>query len=425
MKNLSFVILAIASFVFYACGNKTQSTEVLQEIDRTDEVMAQCNRLVQKFEKSLNSEDYNQAKQSLGNLSFNCDYASCRDVEVVKEARSQKAKLDSARIRFSTLLEEYGKQVITPVLDIQDRLTKEGSTATPFYMNKYDLLYVNISAPEGADIRIYNADSHALLRNYGKVKEVNDSILIPNDAIYFVEVNADKPQYYSYVLTKKVNDVSNIGVNYAIRVDTIQADENAFRAIPALLIKAESVFEEPRKITLKSIGGSIFGGHSESVVALNVPDGTLDVAYQLRISTNRQDKQGDGNFCKELTARTSKVKIFGVTVREKEGVTTNLLRETLNHIIPPEREEDAFCSMYVINDDENAKLAQAGRTYSYNIDYSTVGTQSCNGRIRNQKNKPIYLCFKNDRFGTTVYIWLEAIATYPYMAYYQEKFTLN
>lgn len=425
MNNRKLLFLFCGILLFTACSSKVKPEDIIKEIDRTNDVIAQCNKNIQKLGNSLSSKDFRLAQESINKLKFECDYYSCKNAAVVSEAQNQKIKLDSAKVRFTTLLEEYGKHVKTPVLVLHDQLTREGSTAIPFYLNKNDLLLVRISAPEGADISIFNADSHATLRNYGYSKTVTDSIIVPNDAIYIVEVKSEKTQYYTYELFKNAGDISNVGVNRAIRVDTIQAEENSFRAIPAMLIKAESVFEEPRKITLKSIGGSIFGGHSESVVALNVPEGTLDVAYQLRISTNKQDQQNDGQFCKELTSKTSKIKIFGVTAVERDGASTSLLREMLNRISPPEREEDAYCSMFVINDDENAKLAQSGKKYAYNIDYSTVGTQSCNGRIRNQKNKPIYLCFTNDRFSTTVYIWLEAIATYPYMAYYQEKYTLE
>lgn len=422
MKKSKFILPLFVGIMFSACG--TKPAVVIQEIDRTTDAMNECNRSIQKFKSSLSAEDFFLAKNQVENLQFNCDYTSCKDAMVVKDARNQKTKIDSARVHFSTILEEYGKQVRTTVLDIHDQLTNEGVTATPFYANKNDFFSINITTPDGADVSIYNADSHAKLRQYKSVQSVNDSLLIPNDAIYLVEVKTQTAQYISYEIDKKVGDIANLGVNRKIKTDTIPATEDDFRAIPALQIKAESVFEEPRKITLKSIGGSLFGGNSKSVVALNVPDGTLDVAYQLRISTNKQDQTKDGQFCKEVTKMTSSVKIFGVTVKEKEATSTNLLREALNRMVPPEREEDAFCSMYVVNDDENAKLAQNGSKYEYNIDYSTVGTQSCNGRIRNQKNKPIYLCFTNDRFSTTVYIWLEAIATYPYMAYYKEQYSL-
>ena len=61
----------------------------------------------------------------------------------------------------------------------------------------------------------------------------------------------------------------------------------------------------------------------------------------------------------------------------------------------------------------------------YHVDYSTLGTQSCNGRIPAKGNKTIYLAFENERMRYNNYVWLEAIGAVPTVEYVTEKYSLT
>ncbi|MBR6604546.1 MAG: hypothetical protein IKK92_01530, partial [Prevotella sp.] len=60
----------------------------------------------------------------------------------------------------------------------------------------------------------------------------------------------------------------------------------------------------------------------------------------------------------------------------------------------------------------------------YDVDYSTIGTQSCNGRIPTKGNKTIYLGFENERIRYANYIWVEIEAVVPTTEYYSMKYSL-
>jgi hypothetical protein len=60
----------------------------------------------------------------------------------------------------------------------------------------------------------------------------------------------------------------------------------------------------------------------------------------------------------------------------------------------------------------------------YDINLSSFGIQSCNGRIPCKGLKTIYLGFENERSTKTVYLWLEVIATVPTVQYSKEQFSL-
>ena len=61
----------------------------------------------------------------------------------------------------------------------------------------------------------------------------------------------------------------------------------------------------------------------------------------------------------------------------------------------------------------------------YDVDYYTVGTQSCNGRIPVNGASKLYLGFENVRMRYTNYLWVEAVAVIPTTEYYRTQYTVE
>ena len=95
----------------------------------------------------------------------------------------------------------------------------------------------------------------------------------------------------------------------------------------------------------------------------------------------------------------------------------------------PYREEEAYCNMYVFRSKTVAKQFQDGTKpasqLAYDVDYSTIGSQSCNGRIPVNGSKTIYLAFENERVRYSNYLWVEVEAVTPGSIYYTTKYTLK
>jgi hypothetical protein len=85
--------------------------------------------------------------------------------------------------------------------------------------------------------------------------------------------------------------------------------------------------------------------------------------------------------------------------------------------------------MYVFRNQSQAKQFQDGTksasNLNYDVDYSTIGTQSCNGRIATKGAKTIYLAFENERMRYTNYLWIEVEAVVPNKVYYRTKYKVN
>jgi hypothetical protein len=192
-------------------------------------------------------------------------------------------------------------------------------------------------------------------------------------------------------------------------------------------IKLIRLFEEPRKFTLRGQLKAAFSGSAIALVAVQVPAGATDILYSMRIDTSESGRSSDGKFHDNLNTSYKKVKFLGLPLYEKTN--SSGLLNTLLDDNRPLRDEDAYCNMYVFRSQTQAKQFQDGTKMAseltYDVDYSTLGTQSCNGRIPANGSKTIYLGFENERVRYTNYLWVEAEAVVPTTVYYTTKYTVN
>ncbi len=188
-----------------------------------------------------------------------------------------------------------------------------------------------------------------------------------------------------------------------------------------------NIFEEPRKFTLRGQLKSAFSGSSIAMVPIIIPAGTTDILYSMRMATSEQDRSSDGEFHDNMTRTYKQIKFMGLPLYEKS--TSNGILNTLLDDNRPLRDEDAYCNMYVFRSQTEAKKFQDGKATAgdlkYDLDYSTVGTQSCNGHIPSNGASKIYLGFENVRVRYTNYLWVEVIAVIPTTEYYTTKYSID
>ena len=314
-----------------------------------------------------------------------------------------------------------------PLLHKPEELLTETCTF-PLYLERGDRLFINVETEKPADVRIYNADSQQLLKTYAGKKLIKDSITINFKAVYLVELNPKGRQYANIDLTFKPGSVDRVLYPKTVESKEVDGKKGDFRARTLPGIDMTNLFEEPRKFTLRGQLKSIFSGSSRAVVAVQIPKGATDVLYSLRISTNEYDRSTDGEFSQNLSKSYKKVKMLGLPIYEKESShESGLISRLLNDNKPP-REEEAYINMYVFYKSDLAKKFQDGASpanLQYSVDYSTLGTQSCNGRIPSKGYKTIYLAFENERMRYSNYVWLEAVSAMPKTEYYKMEYTVK
>ena len=272
-----------------------------------------------------------------------------------------------------------------------------------------------------------NADARTLLKTYAQKAKLTDSLVVANKGIYLVEIVPGGTQYADINITYRMADHGHSVKS--IKSEEIEGKAGDFRVVSNKGITMKSAFNEPRKFTLSSQLKSTFTSAAKSIalVAVQVPAGATEILYSLRISTSEQDRYSDGKFPENMNNTYRKIRFLGLPIYEStrnSGLLNTLLDDNR-----PLREEDAYCNMYVFRTQWAAKQFQDGTKQAsqlqYDVDYSTLGTQSCNGRIPTKGAKTIYLAFENERVRYSNYIWIEAVTATPTTEYHTTKYTLE
>lgn len=296
----------------------------------------------------------------------------------------------------------------------------------PFYLNAGEMLFVEHTSSDAITLRINNANTQRALKTYSSAK-IKDSIKIAYSGIYTIDLLPKAKCYSSLNVEVRPSSSEGIYGRKSVQSETVKCNKGDWGAKAIKTINMHNCFEEPRKLTLRGQLKAMFSGNSKALVAVQVPAGATDILYSVRVSTSEQSHTIDGEFHNNLTRSYKKIKLLGLPFYEREktrGVFMRLLDDNR-----PIREEDAYCNMYVFRNQAHAKQFQDGTKsasqLNYDVDYSTVGTQSCNGRIPTKGAKTIYLGFENERMRYVNYLWVEVVAVTPTTEYYTTKYSVQ
>lgn len=356
-------------------------------------------------------------------LVFNFNPADM-DSAAMAECTKTKTAVDTVHALIEQFIQDLPDNA--PVLlFVEEDSFLEKSKIYPIYLEGGDKLLIDIELEQKADIKIYNTQSKKLIKSYS-ARKVEDTIPISFKSIYLVEVNPKSPQYASLVVGYYARDLDRLLDRKLVDAKTVECRKEDFMAYGVKGVKLHPCFEEPRKFTLRGQLKAMFSGSDRAIVSIPVPAGATDILYKLRISTNETDISSDGKFNDKMETKYREIKVLGLPIYESH--TGAGIISTLLGIDTPVREEDAYINMYVFNSAADAKKFQDGQSPSilkYDVDYSTMGTQSCNGRIPTKGKRTIYLGFMNERMRYNNYVWLEAGSIAPQTEYFNYKFTIQ
>ena len=433
MKHLHSSIAFLCAVSLMGCGGGTGKTE--QGMDsQTAEQYAAVSQTAQQTQQLLDDLQTDcrhgrtlSAKQITSLCALNeqlvFDYnPATQDSAANAQCKNLSRQIDDLHNSVNELVETQTPNIFVSVHRKPQELL-ETTQNYPIYLERGDRLLYHIETEKPADVRIYNADSHQLLKTYTGKTLVRDSVNISFSAIYLVQVTPKTRQYAGIKIGYKTQDVSRLAGTKQVRVDSVDAQKGDFLAAPIRGIKMTNLFDDPRKFTLRGQLKAAFSGSYRAIVALQVPAGATDVLYSLRISTNEGNKSSDGDFYRDMETSYRRIKVLGLPIYESHR-GSGLIATLLGENVPP-REEDAYINMYVFYNAAQAKKFQDGTEpskLSYSVDYSTMGTQSCNGRIPAKGYKTIYLGFLNERMRYNNYVWLEALSAVPHTEYIKPVF---
>lgn len=426
------IIILFVLAVLCGCTGGTESTgstEGKGPIDEYNEVFAQ----VQKLEKIVETADWSvfsaeELKQmhTIGKELY-YDY-NPMDVtpEQASACETLKTRVKNLREQIVSKSSDAIKEAAVTAYNHTDMLI-EAAEVYPVYLQKGETLNVVASSEQRFTLKISNANSRSVLNSFVAKTSVEHSMEIKNTAIYLVEIIPTKAQYMDLSIKYKINDWERLTSPTAIETEQVECGKGDFGAKSVSGILMQKCFDEPRKFTLRGQLKAAFSGNSKALVAIQVPAGATDILYSMRIATSEKNRSEDGEFHDNLSRSYTRIKFLGLPIYEKSS--SNGLLNTLLDDNRPIRDEDAYCNMYVFRNQAQAKLFQDGKKpasqLKYDVDYSTVGTQSCNGRIPMKGTRTIYLGFENERMRYTNYLWVEVEAIVPKTVYYKTKYSID
>lgn len=417
------VLLFTAVVLAVSCGQN--GSKKVSEVDKYNDMLTR----VQTLERSMQTlsgasmDELVAYSTAVDTLYYDYNPMDLKP-EQVDACESLKKRVDILKRDAGVTVQEAQRNFRYRVHSNNDNLL-EGTSAYPVYLERGDVLYYNIGLQYPGTVKLYNADARQTLKTYAQKAKVADSLVVANKGIYLVEIVPGKTQYASIDIQFRMGEYHPLKTVYSEEISCKAGD---FRAVANKGIVMKSVFENARKFTLSSQFKSTFSSAAKSIalVSVPVPAGATELLYNLRISTSEKDKGTDGKFSDDMNTSYKKVRFLGLPLYESSrgsGLFSTLLDDNR-----PLREEDAYCNMYVFRSQWAAKQFQDGTKQAsqlqYDVDYSTLGTQSCNGRIPTRGARTIYLAFENERVRYSNYIWVEVLAATPTTEYHTTKYTV-
>ena len=422
-----FIMLLVLA-ILCGCSSGTSSNKPIDKYNETLERIQELEKVVETSDWNTFSVDkLKTLHDTVKELYYDynpMDFTS----EQVNACEALKTRVKNLREQVACKSSAALKEVEITAFNFSDKLT-EATETYPVYLQKGETLKVLASSQQSFTLKISNANSRSVLKSSIGKTSVEYSMEINNTAIYLVEVIPSKAQYLDLSIKYKIDDWARLTSPTPIETEQVECGKSDFGAKGVSGILMQKCFDEPRKFTLRGQLKAAFSGSAKALVAVQVPTGATDILYSMRIATSEQDRSTDGEFHENLASSYKKIKFLGLPLYEKEkNGNINLFSKLLDDNRPL-RDEDAYCNMYVFRNQTQAKQFQDGTkaasVLNYDVDYSTLGTQSCNGRIPVKGNKTIYLTFENERMRYTNYLWVEAVAVIPTTVYHKEKYTIQ
>ena len=375
---------------------------MMQSGEQSVESIAKMQHKVRALQYEYNAEGMNAATVE------HCEQLRQRIEQLKGEYQNHEVKVRSTVRRIN-------------ILSHSNKLLSE-SVALPFYAEAGEMILIEHTSSEAVSVRLNNADTQRTLKKYN-AKSVKDSLKVAYSGVYTIDL-VPTAKCYS---TLNISTRGTALARKSVRSESVKCNKGDWGAKAVQTIVMHNCFEEPYKFTLRGQLKATFSGNAKGLVAVQVPAGTTDILYSMRIATSESSRADDGKFHDNLTRSYKRVKFLGLPLYERSR--SNGLLNTLLDDNRPVREEDAYCNMYVFRNQSQAKQFQdstkSASQLNYDVDYSTIGTQSRNGRIPMKGARAIYLGFENERMRYANYLWVEVVAVVATTEYYTTKYIVQ
>lgn len=381
--------------------------------------------LMQSCRTSKDAKTYEQMLAKSRGLKYVYNSEGMNNL-TIEHCEKLKIRISNLKDTVETFVEQnMPKSSLLSLVSQPNKLLEEDNTIA-FYLYAGEKIFIEMSSKQAVSLKFSNVDICKTLKSY-KTNNINDSLRIEYSGIYTIDMSSSEKCYVSLEVGVRPKSADAVHSRKTVYSEVVECKKEDWGAKRVESIELKKIFDEPRKFTLRGNLKAAFSGNSKALVAVTIPAGATDILYSMRIATSENNRSSDGEFHNDLVNSYKKVRLMGLPVYEKEKSGRSGLISSLLDDNRPLRDGDAYCNMYVFRNQSQAKQFQdetkMASELSYDVDYSVIGSQSCNGRIPVNGLKTIYLAFENERMRYTNYLWVEAEAVVPKTIYYRTKYT--
>lgn len=302
---------------------------------------------------------------------------------------------------------------------------KDKPLNVPFLGLQGDSLKVVFNADQTiSSARIYETKSGRDVKRFRNFKQFEFVFDAYFKSVFDFNLSTSKAIYYDLIIYRKPKDLDSKFTQHSIQKDSIVHEKMVENSVKAFELISESVYYEPQKFTMKN---SFWTGKTPIYAAIEVPKETKYFVYSMVVTGEDNERYNPkGNkLLKEVQIKTSKYRVLGVPVFSSESSSQDLIRDLINSLSTPSREEGQSLDLYFVESQGDLKKFLNNQSFKYDIDNSVLGTQSRKGIVKRPKSGYSYFIMTPNTGDSEMYVWFDVVALYERAFYYELQYSLK
>ena len=221
-----FLVCFVGMLALVGCSSKKSADpiaglglpyEVKASYTATSTLLEEAPSTLKSYRITGADNDLQLLVDQYDGLVFNYTASELSD-DARKFCAHHKYRVDSLRQVIRGVISENLASVRRTLVN-ENELQIEEETEFAFFVPKGTKIYVDYSVSSPANVRLYNKETHAALRSWGRKKEVNDSVVVKSDGVYVWKVKVKGAQYLTVDITKNLINIDELDKHYEVPDD--------------------------------------------------------------------------------------------------------------------------------------------------------------------------------------------------------------
>lgn len=385
------VCAVLVVFGLVACGGRTSESAA----DSADAIISELKK---KGAEIANEKDWEEFRSALADFIVSAD-------SIVNTPAYHRRVLE-----LEQLAERYDKPDWYPLLPKKTIFLEGKKVEFSYTIHKGDSARWNVDVDGVADrIKLIEERTGKTLKSNANSALFEFEHIANYTDVYTIIVECSKPRYIDVQIDRRPRDAKSYFQSTEYVIDSLPSHSGDQKAIKYEELIMTNVFPEPYKLVVSR--QMTLSGAPRITVPIELPKGTQEFIYQVRISGEERESSEDGQLYDKLNSKYKEYKLFGVKIFESTSTGSSLTRELLNAIGAPKREKFS-CNIYFFDAENDARnfVESSPKGFKYDMKNSIKNSESRNGVIKYKNKGFVYLGLESTSTFNTTYAWVDVVA---------------